>query len=144
MKYSVEVEIDLPRDRVIELFDNADNLPKWQPSLLSFEALSGEPGENGAKSKMRYKMGRKEIVMVETITDNRFPAGLTATYEANGVWNEVVNRFDETAGGHTRWTMESEFQCKGVMRVMSFLMPGVFKKESLKQMRNFKDFAEKA
>jgi hypothetical protein len=143
MKYSVEIEIGLPRDRVIELFDNTDNLPKWQPSLLSFEALSGDPGQKGAKSKMRYKMGRKEVEMVETITDNRFPEALTATYEANGVWNEVVNRFDETPRG-TKWTMESEFQCQGVMRVISFLMPGVFKKESLKQMRNFKAFAEAA
>jgi len=37
MKYSVE--IDLPRDRVIELFDDADNMVKWQSGLQSFEHM---------------------------------------------------------------------------------------------------------
>ncbi|MFQ5507583.1 MAG: SRPBCC family protein [Planctomycetota bacterium] len=50
--YTVEVDIDLPRERVIELFDNADNLYKWQPGLQSFEHLSGEPGQPGASSRM--------------------------------------------------------------------------------------------
>jgi len=30
MKYTSEVTINLPRDRVVELFDDPDNLPKWQ------------------------------------------------------------------------------------------------------------------
>ena len=49
--YTVAIEIDLPRDRVIELFDNPDNLFKWQTGLQSFDHLSGEPGQPGAKSK---------------------------------------------------------------------------------------------
>ena len=56
MKYSNEVVIDLPRKKVIELFNSEENLFKWQPELLSFEHLSGERGEVGAKSKMQYKI----------------------------------------------------------------------------------------
>ena len=52
MKYTREVVIDLPRDRVIELFDDADNLPKWQEGLQRFEHVSGEPGQPGAKSRL--------------------------------------------------------------------------------------------
>ena len=44
MKYTREIVIELPRDRVIELFDDADNLSKWQEGLQSFEHVSGEPG----------------------------------------------------------------------------------------------------
>ena len=54
MKYSNEVIINLPIKEVIELFDSEENLFKWQPELLSFEHLSGEKGEVGAKSKMNY------------------------------------------------------------------------------------------
>ena len=57
MKYSTEIEINLPLKKVIELFDNSENLKKWMPDLVSFEHLSGEPGQVGAKSKMRYQMG---------------------------------------------------------------------------------------
>ncbi len=49
--YTVEIEIALPRDRVIELFDNAENLLKWQKGLQSFEHISGEPGQPGTTSK---------------------------------------------------------------------------------------------
>lgn len=49
MKYESELVIDLPRERVIELFDNPDNLPKWQEGLQSFEHISGEVGQPGAK-----------------------------------------------------------------------------------------------
>ena len=61
MKYSVDIEIDLPRARVVELFDNPDNLKHWQPGLVSFEAISGVPGEPGGRSRLRYQMGKKEI-----------------------------------------------------------------------------------
>ena len=47
MKYSCELTIDLPRDEVIALFDDPDNLVKWQPGLQSFEHISGEAGAAG-------------------------------------------------------------------------------------------------
>ena len=57
MKYSNEIIINLPVSRVVELFDSIENLYKWQPELVSFEHLSGEPGMAGAKSKLLYKFG---------------------------------------------------------------------------------------
>lgn len=144
MKYTVDVAIDLPRARVIELFDDPDNMPMWQPDLVSFEHESGEPGQPGAKSKLRYKMGKREIEMIETITSRNFPDEFSGTYEAQGVWNSVANRFSEEGPEKTRWTMESEFKCSGFMRIIAFLFPGSFKKQSLKMMNQFKDFAESA
>lgn len=44
MKYELEITINLPRERVIELFDNPDNLKKWQEGLQSFSHRSGTPG----------------------------------------------------------------------------------------------------
>ena len=94
MKYSVEIEIKLPRARVTELFDNADNLKEWMPSLLKFEHLSGEPGQNGAKSKLTYKMRGKEMEMVETITLRNLPEQMNSTYKAPGIWNLQENYFE--------------------------------------------------
>jgi len=45
MKYTLEIDITLPRAKVVELFDNPENWPKWQESLVSSEALEGTPGE---------------------------------------------------------------------------------------------------
>ena len=95
MKFSVEIIINLPRARVIELFDSTENLYKWQPGLVSLENESGMAGEVGAKSRLEYKMGKREIQMVETITVSNFPDEFSGIYEAKGVWNEVKKNFSK-------------------------------------------------
>jgi hypothetical protein len=87
-------------------------------------------------------MGNKEIEMTETILRRNFPDEFSATYEAKGVWNQVVNRFIDNGQDKTRWIVESVFRCNGAMSVMAFLIPGMFKKQSLKYMQQFKAFAE--
>ena len=141
MKYSCDVEIDLPLDRVSELFDNPDNLPKWQDGLLLFEHVEGEPGTPGAKSRLRYKMGKREIDMVETLVRREPPDRFDAIYEAKGVWNLNENIFTDI-GGRTNWHVDTEFRCSGFIRIMAFFMPGMFKKQTLKVMNDFKAFAE--
>lgn len=142
MKYEVEVDINLSRDTVIRLFDNSDNMKYWQPELVSFEHLSGKPGEVGAKSKLYYKMGKREIEMIETITCRNLPDEFSGTYEAKGVWNHVQNYFIEKGEDKTVWRSVNEFKCSGFLKVMIFFMPGMFKKETCKYLINFKEFAE--
>ena len=144
MKYTLELEINLPRNRVIELFDNPDNLKKWQPDLISFEHLSGEAGQVGAKSRLRYRTGKREFEMIETITVNKLPDEFSGTYEGKGFWNKVENRFSESGADKTKWVLDSEFKVGGIMKIMSIFMPGLFKKQSLKFMKQFKEFAENA
>jgi len=144
MKYSSEIEINLPVKKVVELFDNPDNLKHWQPGLQSFQHLSGTPGEPGAKSKLHFKMGKRDIEMIETITVRNLPEEFSGTYEAKGVWNEVKNHFISLDENRTLYRCENEFQFSGFMKIIGFLMPGAFKKESMKYLVQFKEFAEKA
>ena len=142
MKYEMEIEIDLPRQTVVELFDDPENMKHWQPSLLSYRHLSGTPGQVGAKSEHTHKLGKRSITMVETVTARNLPDELSGTYEAKGAWNNVVNRFSEIGAEKTLWKTENEFICSGFMRIMAFLMPSGFKKETWKNMESFKRFAE--
>ena len=73
MKYELEIIINKPRQEVVRLFDNQENLPKWQKGLMSFNHLSGNPGEVGAKSKLLYDMNGRKTEMIETITSNNLP-----------------------------------------------------------------------
>ena len=41
MKYTLEIDIALPRATVVGLFDNPDNWSKWQESLVRSEAFEG-------------------------------------------------------------------------------------------------------
>lgn len=143
MKYHTQIEIDLPRAKTVELMDNIDNMKHWQEGLKSAEVLEGVPGKEGAKTKLVYQMGKRRIEMVETITKNAFPKEFHAIYEAKGVWNEVKNVFTETGDGTTIWDSSNTFKCSGAMKIMAFLMPGAFKKQSQKYMVDFKNWAEK-
>ncbi len=142
MKYTNEVIIDLPLKKVLELFDSEENMFKWQPELISFEHVSGEKGEVGAKSNLLYKMGKREVEMVETIIKKDLPGEFNFTYEAKGVWNEMKNSFEEVDPSKTKWISHSEFRFSGFMKIIGFLMPGSFKKQSQLALDRFKAFAE--
>ncbi len=143
MNYQQHIDVNLSRDKFIELFNSTENLKEWQPGLVSFEHLSGEPGEVGAKSQIVYQMGKRECSMVETIISNHFPEEFVAEYHSKGVHNKVINKFEIIDEKTTRWISHNEFTFDGfMMKLVGWLMPGMFKKESFKFMQNFKDFAE--
>ena len=143
MKYSVEIEVGLSRDKFIELFDDPKNLPKWQKGFLSIEHLSGEPGQEGAKSKLEFAFGKRKMVMIETIAKRSLPDEFNGTYEAPGVFNWVNNRFIELGPERTKWISENEFRFTTLfMKAMGLLMKSAFPKQSLAFMNDFKAFAE--
>ena len=144
MKYTTEVEINKPIDRVVELFDNPGNLKEWMDGLQSFQHLSGTPGQPGAKSLLKFKMGKREIEMIETIKVRNLPHEFSGTYEAKGVYNVVTNRFVPLAENRTKYITEQEFQFSGFMKIIGWLMPGAFKKQSMKYANDFKNFVERS
>lgn len=144
MKYTSEILIDLPREEVIEKMDNPENMKHWQRGLVNYRLLEGAPGEEGAKMELEYKMGKRQMVLIETILKKKFPTEFHARYDTKGVENIQNNYFHEESTGQTRWISESEFKFQSfMMKAMGFLMPGAFKKQSKKYMEDFKAFAEK-
>lgn len=144
MKYITSVEINRPVDKVIELFDSTDNMFKWMKGLQSFEAISGNPGQVGAKSRLKFKMGKREVEMIETITVRNLPDEFSGTYEAKGVFNIVKNKFISLPNNKTQYVSEQEFQFSGFMKLIGFIMPGAFKKQSMKYLNDFKTFVERS
>ena len=142
MKYTLELEIDCPRGKVAALFEDPENLKAWQPALIGVEPLRGLPGQEGSTTLLKYRMGQSVLEMTETLLENRLPDRRVSTYETKKVWNKVENAFFETPEGRTRWVFTSEFRCGGLMRVMTVLMPWMFRKQSLKNMKQFQAYAE--
>ncbi|WP_115123166.1 SRPBCC family protein [Marinirhabdus gelatinilytica] len=143
MKYTTEITINRPRTEVVEKMDNPENMKHWQRGLISYEQLRGAPGKEGAQMQLHYKMGKRDMALTETIIKNDFPTAFHATYSAKGVHNIQNNYFHEVDSNTTKWISESEFQFKGFgMKLMGFLMPGAFKKQSKKYMEDFKSFVE--
>lgn len=143
MKFSCEIIIEKPIDEVIEKFDNIENMKEWMEGLQSFEPISGTTGEVGAKAKLVFLMGKRNIEMIETITVKDLPREFSGTYDAQGVHNIVKNYFEAVDANSTRYKTDQEFQFKGFMKIIGALFPKAFKKQSLKYLMNFKQFVEK-
>ncbi len=142
MKYTVAIEINQPLEKTVALFDNEENIYKWMEGLQHFEHLTGEPGTPGATSKMVFKMKNREMEMIETVEEKNLPDFYRMNYKAKGVLNIINNKFEAIDEATTRYTTEQEFKFKGAMKVIGFLMPGAFKKQSMKYLKDFKAFAE--
>lgn len=136
--------IELPRETVVELFDNSANLPCWQRGLQSHQLVSGQAGQTGARSRLVFQMGKRRIEMLETITRRSLPDAFDGTYEAPGVFNIVCNRFICLSPSQTRWESDNEFRFSGLfMRIIGLVMRGAFPKQSQQYLQDFKAFAER-
>lgn len=144
MEYTTEIDINLPVNQVVELFENPDNLKKWQPTLLSRTLIEGEVGKAGTKSQLVYKRGKKgQMLMTETIVKHNLPEEFIATYEAGGVFNQQKNTFVDLGNGTTKWKSDTEFRFAGMMKLVALLLGKKgFQKETMKFHQLFKDFAE--
>ncbi len=143
MKYTSEINIASPLDEIIRKFDNTENMKHWQRGLISVEHISGNPGMVGAKMKLNYKIDKREMEIIETITHRKLPNEFHGMYSAKGIDNIQENYFEEIQNGGTKWTSINEFlPLNFMMRAMLWVMPRAFKKQSMRYMRDFKNFAE--
>ncbi len=143
MRYENRILINLPCDETVAKFSDPDNLRHWMAGFLSQELLSGVAGKKGAKTRMRFKMGKRDIELVETILENALPDRFVAAYETPGVHNRVDVRFEEVGPSQTLYFTENEFRFSGWMRLFGMLMPGAFKRQTQSSLLAFKDFAER-
>ncbi|WP_214403552.1 SRPBCC family protein [Pseudonocardia lacus] len=153
MKYTVSIEIALPRERVVQLLADPAHMSKWLRGLVLHEPLTGVHGQVGTESRVVMQMGQQKMEATETIT-RREPADLhgipsdgVVHYEreivAKGMWSAARERFTQVGPEATLWESENEYRFSGVlMRLVGPLMRGAFRKQSRQVMQDFKAFAE--
>jgi hypothetical protein len=153
MKYTVSIEIALPRERVAQLLADSAHLPKWLRGLVLHEPLSGMHGQVGTESRVVMQMGQQKMECHETIT-RREPANLhgiprdsVVHFEreivAKGMWSAARERLTEAGPETTLWVSENEYRFNGLlMPLVGLFMRGSFRKQSLQHMQDFKAFAE--
>ena len=144
--HTLSIEIDLPREKVIELFEDPDNLAKWQSGFLSHEHLSGEPKHADAKSRITFGTPDQRIEFIETITEYNLPDNLSTTLQGPQRMNIAHHRFTEIGPNaeRTRWACTVGYQLKGLkIRLMTIFNPGVFRRQNEAYMGLFKAFCER-
>lgn len=153
MKYTVSIEIALPREKTVQLLADPVHLPKWLRGMVLHEPLSGMHGQVGTRSRVVMQMGQQKMEAIETIT-RREPADLHGIPKesvvhfdreivAKGMWNAARERLTETGPETTLWESENEYRFSSLpMRLIGPFMRGAFRKQSQQHMRDFRAFAE--
>ena len=144
MKYDCEIIINKPLDEVLTLFKDEKNLYQWMEGLKSIEPISGTKGQEGYKCKMVFEHKGREMEMEETNLKMNLPEEARFAYVSPMGYNEVGVALERITDTQTRYKTDNYFKLKGVMRLLAPLMKGSFKKQSMKYLTAFKNFAEGA
>jgi len=144
MKFTCQVDINLPLEKVIKLWDSVDNLKHWQDNFETYELVSGEMGETGSKGIMTYKRGKGKMILNEHVLDNSLPNSFKGRYIHEKMTNTMLNTFEQLSENKTRWKATIHYeQFNGLMmKLMSKLFAGKFKGQTQKWLNQFKAFAE--
>ncbi len=142
MKLKFETVIDARRDAVWAAFDNSENMTRWQQNLVSFNHISGEPGQPGTVSELTYDQKGKKVVLKETIMERRDPDFLSGAYESTMGKTLIVNHFEVVDQNSTRWTSWCNFTFQGYMKIMSLFISSMIHKRTKADMERFKLMVE--
>ena len=153
MKYTTSIEIDLPREKVLQLIADPEQAPKWLRGLVLHEPVNGAHGQVGTTSRVVFQMGKQRMEATESITRlepadlHAIPSSVVVHYDreivGEGMWQAQRDRIIDAGPDTTLWESESEFRFDGwLMRLLALLMPGSFRKQSRQHMQDFKAFAE--
>lgn len=152
MKYTISIEIALPRDKVLQLLEDPAHRPKWLRGLVSHEPIRGVEGQVGTESRIVFQSGQNTMEITETITRREpenlqgVPSDCVVHFEreivADGMWNAAREHLSESNPERTLWVSENEYRFKGLMRLAAPFMRTVFIKQSRQVLQDFKAFAE--
>ncbi|MFL0352769.1 SRPBCC family protein [Xanthomarina sp. GH4-25] len=146
MKFTCSIDINLPKIEVSRLFANPEHLTEYQEGFISKELIKGLEGENGAVSKLLFKMkmGKDDMELTETIIDNNLPDSFFASYHHKHMDNTMLCQFVAIDNFTTKYISEIHYTAfRGfVPKALALLFPGIFKKQVNKWLVNFKNFAE--
>ncbi len=144
MKFNGSININLPLDKVVELFMDNANLKEWQDGFIRKELVSGIEGEKDTISKIFFKQGKQEMELTETIMNNDLPHSIIAFYHHKHMDNTLKTSFSAISESITKYEIDGEYLAfRGfIPKAMAMFFPSIFRKQAEKWMHNFKIFAE--
>ena len=145
MKYIGSLEINKPIELVTKIFADPKHLKEYQDGFVRKELQSGQEGENGAVSKMVYKYGKRDMILIETIVSNQLPNTFEAFYHHKHMDNTMICKFTSLEVNKTRYDYEYEYtRMSWIMpKLIAILFPSVYRKQGENWMQQFKKFVEK-
>ncbi len=144
MKFTCQVEINLPKEQTVKLWKDPENLRHWQDGFERYEHISGTMDTVGSKGMLHYKIKGKPMELEETILESNLPHVMEGEYVHKHMTNRMRNTFQELGPEKTVWTAEIDYvRFNGLMmKLFALVGKGMFRKQTQKWLDQFKTFAE--
>ena len=116
----------------------------WQDGFVKKEQISGNDREDGAVIKLFYKLGNRDMILIETVTSNNLPQSFEANYHHRHMDNSMKCTFTPRDPEKTRYHYEFEYtRISWIMpKLMAILFPGMYRKQGEKWIQQFKSAIE--
>lgn len=142
MKHVVRIEIDVPVDKVAEVFTDPRNATKWMDDV-EYEPVDGAPGAPGSHYRLVSKTD-DNLTFRASVVARDLPKESRLILDSPAVVVLVKTTFAALPGQRTELVSEETFQFKGIFRkAFSLLARGAIGKAHRGHMESFKRFAER-
>lgn len=145
---SVETDIGRPVEEIFAFIAEAENDPRWCPSVKEIERIAGERPGRGARYRMRHTPGGMTFEATVETTVYEPHERIEWLVTDSGHELHIVYELEPVDGNAaTRLRQTSHVQTRGWLRIPGFFLKGYIKKDMKKEMnkqfQNLKQLLEK-
>src|SRR6266571_7190749 len=141
MKSTVTVEINLPREKVDDLFTDPRNSTLWMNDVDRIEVVSGQLGMPGSKYRLVPRKGN--MVFVATVLSRDLPNEARLVLDSPNVVVSVTGTFQSHTANRTLLISNEVFRFKGaISAIFGFFEQIAIRKAHRRHIEAFKAFAE--
>jgi ligand-binding SRPBCC domain-containing protein len=138
----VTTTINAPVEIVWDKLMDPENLKHWVTGFQSVEHLTGNIGEAGSTSKLRFMERGKEVEILETVLSCKPCQQYTSSMEHSSFTAESDFRL-VSFGHRTDLVQTVNFRPKSfLMKLLLPIVKGAMKKRNLNELSRLKDFIE--
>ena len=141
MKYTTEIEIKAPVEKVAGLLGDHEKMKHWLKELESYEPITGKPRHEGTKTRLKINIAGG-VEVTETITAVDFPRHFATQYDLQHGTLLANSRLEPIDDNSTRYFLDHEFEFTGPMKLVTSLLKPAFIRHSERIMDEFKTVAE--
>ncbi|MFS8105016.1 SRPBCC family protein [Lentzea alba] len=139
MRFTKEIVLNQPIERVRVLTSDPEHLHHWQPELVSITQHSDTPGAAGSTATLTYRKFKFEETVLAATADER-----TSRYESRGMVHTITNRYSAIDDQHTLMVCENEIRVPLPLRLFNRRITNVLQEESERGLDRFKAYIDNA
>lgn len=139
MRFTKEIVLNQPIERVRVLTSDPAHVHEWQPDLVSITQHSDTPGAAGSTATLTYRKFTLEETVLTANADER-----TSRYETRGMIHTITNRYRAIDDRHTLLVCDSEIELTGLLKLGRKVLEKSLREQSERNLDNFKAFIDSA